>query len=124
MKDDPQFAMAHAALGLMYGVTGQPALAAENTSKAYQLRDRASEPERFFIAATYDSWVTGNLEKAQRTCETWAQVYPAEIAPYSYLSGFIYPAFGKLNRRLPRLVSLLKSIRTLQSGMSTWATAS
>src|SRR5271157_495953 len=95
VNDDPQFAMAYAALGLMYGATGESALSAENTSKAYQLRDRASDRERFFITATYDSWVTGNLEKAQQTCETWVQVYPAEIIPYTYLSGFIYPAFGK-----------------------------
>ena len=38
VKDDPQFAMAYAALGLMYGATGESALSAENTSKAYQLR--------------------------------------------------------------------------------------
>src|SRR5271165_1288433 len=95
VKDDPQFAMAYAALGLMYGATGESGLSAENTSKAYQLRDRASDRERFFISATYDSWVTGNLEKAQQTCQTWAQVYPTEIIPYTYLSGFIYPAFGK-----------------------------
>ena len=95
VKDDPQFAMAYAALGLMYGATGESAMSAENTGKAYQLRDRSSERERFFITATYDSWVTGNLEKAQQTCETWAQVYPAEIIPHTYLSGFIYPAFGK-----------------------------
>ncbi|MGA9568184.1 MAG: protein kinase [Candidatus Korobacteraceae bacterium] len=108
VKDDPQFAMAHAALGLMYGVTGQPALAAENTSKAYQLRDRASEPERFFITATYESWVTGNLEKAQETCVTWAQVYPVEITPYSYLSGFIYPAFGKYEQTISQARKLIE----------------
>ena len=100
VKDDPQFAMAYAALGLMYGVTGESALSAENTSKAYQLRDRASDRERFFITATYDSWVTGNLEKAQQTCETWAQVYPSEMVPHTYLSGFIYPAFGKYEQAM------------------------
>jgi DNA-binding winged helix-turn-helix (wHTH) protein/tetratricopeptide (TPR) repeat protein len=100
VKDDPQFAMAYAALGLMYGVVGESALSADNTSKAYQLRDRASERERFFITASYDSWVTGNLEKAQQTCETWAQVYPAEIVPHTYLSGFIYPAFGKYEQAI------------------------
>ncbi len=98
--DDPQFAMAYAALGLMYGVTGQSALAAENTSKAYEFRDRASERERFFISASYESWVTGNLEKAEQICEAWAQVYPEEIAPHTYLSGFIYPAFGKYEQAI------------------------
>jgi DNA-binding winged helix-turn-helix (wHTH) protein/tetratricopeptide (TPR) repeat protein len=100
VKDDPQFAMAYAALGLMYGATGEPALSADNTSKAYRLRDRASEPERYFITVTYESWVTGNLEKAQQTCETWAQVYPAEIIPHTYLSGFIYVAFGKYEQAI------------------------
>jgi len=100
VRDDPQFAMAYAALGLMYGVTGESALSAENASKAYQLRAHASDREKFFIAATYESWVTGNLEKAQQTCETWIQVYPAEIAPHTYLSGFIYPAFGKYEQAI------------------------
>jgi hypothetical protein len=69
---------------------GESALAAKNTSKAYELRDRASEGEKFFIAAYYDGRVTGNLEKAEQTCELWAQTYPREILPHSFLSGFIY----------------------------------
>jgi len=95
VDDDPQFAMAYAALGLMYGATGESALSAENTHKAYELRDRASDQERFFISASYEGRVTGNLEKAQQVCETWAQEYPAEPVPHGFLSGFIYPVFGK-----------------------------
>ena len=68
---DPQFAVAYAALGLMYGTTGESNLAAENASKAYALLNRVSEKEKFFIAAYYDGRVTGNQEKAQQTCETW-----------------------------------------------------
>ena len=75
---DPKFAMAYAYLGRVYGDIGESDLAAESTSKAYQLRDRASDPERFFITASYDLQVTGNLEKAQQTCELWAQTYPRE----------------------------------------------
>ena len=41
-------------------------LSAENISKAYQLRDRASDAEKFFITASYDIQVTGNLEKRNR----------------------------------------------------------
>jgi eukaryotic-like serine/threonine-protein kinase len=92
---DPQFATAFATLGLMYGAMGESALSAENTSKAYELRDRASDAERFFISASYDGRVTGNFEKAQQTCEAWAQVYPREVGPHTYLAGFIYPASGK-----------------------------
>ena len=60
---------------------------AESTSKAYQLRDRASDREKFFITATYDLQVTGNLEKAQQTCELWAQTYPRDANPHGFLSG-------------------------------------
>jgi eukaryotic-like serine/threonine-protein kinase len=91
---DPEFAMAHAALGLMYGATGESALSAESTKTAYELRGRTNDHERFFITASYDGRVTGNLEKTQRTCETWAQAYPRDILPHEYLSGFVYDASG------------------------------
>src|SRR4029077_9909365 len=58
---DPKFAMAYALLGRMYGDIGESVLSAENTRKAYQLRDRASDKEKFFISASYDMQVTGNL---------------------------------------------------------------
>ena len=92
---DPKFAIAYASLGLMYGSMGETALATENTSKAYQLRDRASDKEKFFITAYYDGRATGNQEKAQQTCEAWAQTYPREFKPHSFLAGFIYPVLGK-----------------------------
>jgi eukaryotic-like serine/threonine-protein kinase len=92
---DPKFAVASAALGLMYGAMGESGLSQESTSKAYELRDRASDREKFFIAASYDGRVTGNLEKAQLTCEAFARVYPLDTTPHAYLAGFIYPASGK-----------------------------
>ncbi len=95
---DPKFAMAYAALGLYYGSSGESALATENISKAWQLRDRASDNEKFFIAAYYDGRATGNQEKAQVTCEEWAQAYPRDWVPHAMLSGFIYPSFGKYEK--------------------------
>ena len=92
---DPKFAMAYAALGRMYGDIGESNLSAESTSKAYQLRDRASDQEKFFISASYDMQVTGNLTKAQQPCELWVQAYPREMAPHGLLSGLIYPPLGK-----------------------------
>jgi eukaryotic-like serine/threonine-protein kinase len=97
---DPQFAAAYAELGVMYGAIGESALSAENTSKAYKLRDRTSDIERFFITASYDSRVTGNYEKAQQTCEAWAQAYPRDPRPYTYLSAFILPATARYERSL------------------------
>jgi eukaryotic-like serine/threonine-protein kinase len=92
---DPKFAMAYASLGLMYGTTGESALATQNISQAYRLRDRASDNERFFITAYYDGRATGNQEKAQKTCEAWAQAYPHAFVPHAMLAGFIYPATGR-----------------------------
>jgi eukaryotic-like serine/threonine-protein kinase len=95
---EPHFAMAFAQLGLAYGAVGESDLSAQNTSKAYELRNRASDAERFFITASYEARVTGNLKKAQETCEAWAQAYPRDTAPHEYLSGFIYPASGKYEK--------------------------
>jgi tetratricopeptide (TPR) repeat protein len=95
---DPNFASAYAALGRMYGDIGESALSAENTSRAYQLRDRASDQERFFISLTYDLQVTGNLEKAQQTCDLWMQAYPRAWLPHALLSGGIYPQLGKYEK--------------------------
>ena len=95
---DPKFASAYAALGLMYGANGESALSAENAAKAYELRERATDRERFFISASYDTRGTGNLEKAQQTCEAWAQAYPRDARPLAFLSGIIYPSSGKYEK--------------------------
>jgi len=63
---DPQFALAHAYLGHTYGESGQSALAAEHVSKAYELRDRVSDAEKFFLTVSYHLRVTGDVEAAQR----------------------------------------------------------
>jgi serine/threonine protein kinase/tetratricopeptide (TPR) repeat protein len=95
---DPKFAIAYASLGLMYGSIGETEAGTENTRKAYELRDRASDKEKFFISAYYDGRATGNQEKAQGTCEAWAQAYPRESTPHSFLAGFIYPVLGEYEK--------------------------
>ena len=97
---DPKFAMAHAFLGRMYADIEEPALSAQSTSRAYQLRDRASDPEKFFITAGYETLVTGNLEKARETCEAWAQTYPHEVLPHAGLSGYINKAAGQYEKAI------------------------
>ena len=59
---DPKFAMAYANLGLDYSDIGESVLSAENTRKAWELRDRVSDQERFFIDFTYDRQVEAPLE--------------------------------------------------------------
>ena len=97
---DPNFATAYAALGRMYGDIGEPVLAAESTTQPFALRDRASDNEKFFITASYEMQVTGNMEKARETCELWAQTYPREFAPHGFLSGIIYPTFANYEKAI------------------------
>ncbi len=92
---DPNFAMAYAFLGRTYGDIGEFALSAENTSKAYQLRNHTSERERFFIDVTYHRQVTGNLEKAHQALESWAETYPRDRDAHGLLSGFTSQGAGK-----------------------------
>jgi len=95
---DPKFAMAYASLGLFFGSMGETEAGTENIRKAYELRDRASDNEKFFISAYYDGRATGNQEKAQQTCDAWAQAYPREFTPHAFLSGFIDPVLGEYEK--------------------------
>ena len=92
---DPNFASAYALLGRLYGDIGESVLSAKNIARAYQLRDRASDQEKFFISVNYDLQVTGNLERAQQTCQLWIQTYPRAWLPHGLLSGGVYPSLGK-----------------------------
>jgi eukaryotic-like serine/threonine-protein kinase len=92
---DPEFAIAHALLGRMYGDIGQETRSAESAAEAYKYRNRASEPERFFIVASYETQVTGNLEKAEATCETWERAYPHDPGALGFPAGLILRVFGR-----------------------------
>jgi serine/threonine protein kinase/Tfp pilus assembly protein PilF len=98
---DPKFAMAYASLGLAYG-SGESVLSAESATKAWQLRDRTSDREKFFITFTYHRQVTGNLEKAFQTLELWAQTYPrgADPDPRHLLAGLSAQGTGRFERSI------------------------
>ena len=95
---DPNFALAYAQLGLAYDDIGEPSTAAGYFRKAYELRDRTSEAERYFISATFHKEVTGNIETAEQTCELWIQAYPRSEQPHGYLSEAIYPVIGQYEK--------------------------
>ncbi|GAA3766584.1 winged helix-turn-helix domain-containing protein [Terriglobus aquaticus] len=97
---DPEFAWAHAWLGRMYADLGREDQAMESTRRAHELRNRASERERFTIDVSYDLLVTGNLKHAKDACEAWIQMYPRDVYPRAFLSTSIYPAYGQYERML------------------------
>ena len=92
---DPNFAMAHAALGRIYQDVDESDLSAESLSRAWQLRERTSDREKFFITANYEALVTGNMEQARQTCETWARTYPRDPLPTTMLSGYVNKIAGR-----------------------------
>jgi serine/threonine protein kinase/tetratricopeptide (TPR) repeat protein len=96
---DPKFAMAYAMLGTSYHNIGEKKLSAENTSKAYDLRARVSEWEKFYIESHYHQFVTGDMEKARQAYDLWAQIYPREQVPATNL-GVIYQSLGQHEKSL------------------------
>jgi eukaryotic-like serine/threonine-protein kinase len=96
---DPNFAMAYARLGTSYNNLSQPSRAAENQRKAYELRERVSEREKFYIDSHYQQQALGDLEAARKTCELWAQTYPRDPVPITNL-GVIYGALGEFDKQL------------------------
>jgi serine/threonine protein kinase/tetratricopeptide (TPR) repeat protein len=100
---DPKFAMAYASLGMAYSNVGESVLSAESTTKAWHLRDRVSDREKFFIDFTYDRQVTGNLEKAYQTLELWFQTYPRGEVPRSaqgFIGGLSTHGTGRFERAI------------------------
>ncbi|MGB8439661.1 MAG: protein kinase [Candidatus Acidiferrales bacterium] len=92
---DPNFALAYAWMGISFNDIGELSKDVEATRKAYDLRDRASEPEKYFITARFHKVVTGNLEKAEEALLLWTQAYPRSALPHIYLAGAIYPVTGQ-----------------------------
>ncbi len=104
---DPNFAMAYARLGASYANLGEGTRSTENIRKAYELRERVSEREKFYIDSHYEDWVVGNLEAARKTYELWAQTYPLDANPHLSL-GNIYGLLGDYDKALAQAHEAMK----------------
>ncbi len=98
---DPNFAIAYAELGQVNFNTGNRALAAEYTQKAYDLRDRASELERFYIESHYYDNVPGDRQKALQVYEQWSQTYPRDSFPPNNMA-VAYALIGQPEKALSK----------------------
>src|SRR6201997_5293817 len=97
---DPNFAMAYAVLGQVESNLGEKKVGSEYTKKAYELRDRASEPEKFYIESHYYENVTGDSEQAIQVYLLWAQTYPQDAIPHNNLA-VAYSQLGQWQKALP-----------------------
>ena len=94
---DPNFALAYDGLGVTYYNLNQPSLGADYLKKAFDLRDRVTEREKFHITGLYYGLATGELEKANQTYELWIQVYPRDDLPHGDL-GSAYMILGQYEK--------------------------
>jgi serine/threonine protein kinase/tetratricopeptide (TPR) repeat protein len=83
---DPNFAMGYLAVGIDYSDMNEPGRAREYLTKAFHLREHASERERLTITADYYEHVTGQLDKAAQTFQEEIESYPRDSEGYHYLS--------------------------------------
>jgi len=94
---DPNFAVGYLAVGNDYFSLAELGRASEYYTKAFQLRDRASEREKLDIAANYYSSVTGELDKAAQTLQEEIESYPRSVGAYGNL-GLVYAAQGQYEK--------------------------
>jgi len=91
---DPDFALAYTTLGRAYEDLGEDGEAVEDFTKAYQLRNRLSERERYYIMTLYSETVTGDLQQARQAGEVWIQAYPRDGVAREKL-GTVYGDLGQ-----------------------------
>jgi eukaryotic-like serine/threonine-protein kinase len=84
---DPNFAMGYLAVGADYATRDELGRASEYFTKAFQLREHASEREKQVITSIYYLNVTGELDKAAQTYEEQIESYPREEGAYLNLGG-------------------------------------
>ena len=104
---DPNFAMAYARMGAVYGNEGDIQLSAENSQKAFDLRDRTSEVEKFYITDHYYTDVTGELGKTIENLELWIQTYPRDWSPRNNLAG-AYADAGEFQKAQTQALECLR----------------
>jgi serine/threonine protein kinase/tetratricopeptide (TPR) repeat protein len=93
---DPNFAMGYREVGNNYYSLGELGRANEYYTKAFQLREHASEREKLAITADYHSSVTGELDKAAQTYQEQIENYN-ETGAYANL-GIVYYAQGQYEK--------------------------
>jgi eukaryotic-like serine/threonine-protein kinase len=104
---DPDFAFGYASMGWMYADLAELGRANEYFTKAFQLREHASEPERLTITSDYYHHVTGELEKAAQVSEEKIESYPTVYSSYSYL-GVLRGQLGQYQKAVEAMRQALR----------------
>jgi tetratricopeptide (TPR) repeat protein len=82
---DPEFALAYADLSLAYNNTRQAQRALQAGERAFALKHRASESERFEIAVRYYG-AAGDSERVVEAAQQWSRSYPNQAKAHNMLA--------------------------------------
>ena len=96
---DPNFAMGYLAVGSDYFNLGELGRASEYYTKAFQLREHASEREKLDITIGYYLSVTGELDKAALTCQEEIESYTRYGQGYNNLA-YVYAEQGQYEKAM------------------------
>jgi len=91
---DPNFAMGYRTVGTDYRGLAQLGRASEYYTKAFELREHASEREKLAITADYYQSVSGELEKAGQAYQEEIESYPRDYRAHLDL-GNVYVQQGQ-----------------------------
>ena len=97
---DPNFAMAHARLAAIYNNVGEEDRSVESAKKAFDLRERVSERERFYITDHFYT-STGDIEKNMETLQSAIKAYPNDSSPFSNLALEYNTYYGQFEKAIP-----------------------
>jgi eukaryotic-like serine/threonine-protein kinase len=120
---DPNFALGYEALGIDYFSLGELGRASEYYTKAFELREHASEREKLVITADYYQNVTGELEKAAQTYQEEIESYPRDPAVHAPPWATCTPRRGSMRRPRRSIAKGSVSTRMMSAPMRTSATA-
>jgi tetratricopeptide (TPR) repeat protein len=97
---DPNFALAYARLAAIYSNVGEEDRSVESAKKAFDLRERVSERERFYIADHFYT-AAGDIEKDKETLESAIKAYPNDSTAFGNLALQYNLYFGQFEKAIP-----------------------
>jgi serine/threonine protein kinase/tetratricopeptide (TPR) repeat protein len=97
---DPNFALAYARLAAIYGNIGEEDRSFEAARQAFDLRERVSERERFYIAQHY-YFTNGDIEKEKENLESAIKAYPNDSTAFGNLALQYNLFYGQFEKAIP-----------------------
>jgi DNA-binding winged helix-turn-helix (wHTH) protein/tetratricopeptide (TPR) repeat protein len=114
---DPSFALAYFAMAARYANLEATKESAAAAKKAYELRNRLTEQNRFAVESLYFDVGTWDLEKAYPVHEEWAKTFPEDARAHINFAGSL-EYLGQFDRSA---VEAREAVRLLPSGSTYWA---